>query len=608
MESNILSQKNEQVAVSVFYEGISNVLKQCDDCEEKEKIKEILHHMNDTVSYVVLGEEGVGKTTLLRALFQNILDSDKSNFRTEMEADICEYRYGEQEFTTQPVNGYQKKFIVSENLKGISIIDTKGLNHFTKESLEKIKAITSNCEAVFVVLDAKRISSPALWDVIEEFPKKNMIFFLAKCDLLSESELIANREKVKCYMKEADISAPVFSVTVREEVERAEITPLDEVCTYIRNQVIGVNPIISRQWKSIEETRILLAQMQESFLLRQRQHQSDTQILSRINQGMDAYVANQEKIIRDLIGAVTEEINQDIEAYQNEIISKIDSHKIKERFQNQQDFTDYLHMVNDNYKNIMNDSVNRKTINAIKNSLHDLEIVFDNAVGFFDERESILTLNDKFYGSLSVGRKNMIEETKENALLVSRYYRTLSDASETLFLQIWEERKKYDKKIAIERALSGISGGAIGATGGYALAKGLLGAVGFFTMGGYAALISIGVIVGAAVINSMARTLFESRAEDRLEEASRKCIEQFKAEVSHTRTALIEQMSVQITDIFKREIAEVDGYFAELRMSVNIDERNLPLLETKLTEIGDLLETIDAYKKEEEKWTKENRK
>ena len=80
-------------------------------------IKEILHNMNDTVSYVFLGEEGVGKTTLLRALFQNILDNDQSNNREEMRADICEYRFGDQEFITQPLNGYQKKFIVSENLK-----------------------------------------------------------------------------------------------------------------------------------------------------------------------------------------------------------------------------------------------------------------------------------------------------------------------------------------------------------------------------------------------------------------------------------------------------------------------------------------------------------
>ena len=45
MKSNILSQKEEQIAVRGFYEGISNVLKQCDDCEEKEKIKENLRHM-----------------------------------------------------------------------------------------------------------------------------------------------------------------------------------------------------------------------------------------------------------------------------------------------------------------------------------------------------------------------------------------------------------------------------------------------------------------------------------------------------------------------------------------------------------------------------------
>ena len=47
-------------------------------------------------------------------------------------------------------------------------------------------------------------------------------------------------------------------------------------------------------------------------------------------------------------------------------------------------------------------------------------------------------------------------------------------------------------------------------------------------------------------------------------------------------------------DIFSQELASADGYFTEFRMSVNIDERRLPLIETKLEETYRLLKAIEA--------------
>lgn len=149
-------------------------------------------------------------------------------------------------------------------------------------------------------------------------------------------------------------------------------------------------------------------------------------------------MVNQERRVAGLIDQVTEDINREITSYQNEIISRLDPYKIKERFRSQQDFTDYLNTVNDNYKKIMNDSVNQKTISVIKECLHELEMVFEDAVGFFNERENILALNDRFYGSLSTSRKNMVTDTKQNTYEISNCYKTLYDASETLF---WKSGK-----------------------------------------------------------------------------------------------------------------------------------------------------------------------
>lgn len=627
MEANILCEREEQTVLSNLFEGMSVLLQDSDDVDEKEKIKQALQGMTDTTTYMVLGEDKTGKTNLLRSLFQDIFEATEN-----MEGEICEYRWGEQEFTTPLTDGFQKKFVTSENMKGLSIIDTKGLNGVNETTLKKIRNSAEKCDAVFVVLDANHVTGSRLWDIIESFPSKKMLFFLTKCDLISSEELEKNIEKVKCYMKESNIQAPIFPISlVRNNLIDGTVT-LEEVRLHVRNQLIGSNPILNKQMQNVEEARKLLVQLQESFALRKKQYTADARILQKINRSMDDYVINHKKVIADLIRKLTIEINKDIDDYEKEIISKLDPYKIKERFREKKDFIDYLNMVNDNYKAMMSDSVNRKTIEAIKGCMHDLEIVFQEAVGYFNTRENILELNDRFYGSLSKSRQTMVAETKETIITAGEFYRTLSDASETLFMQIWAERKKYDANIRKSSALSVIGGGTVGGTVGGVVgglitgAGGTAGAVAGSTAGAAAAgstaagvtavgttavgatapgvagavaagfpvlAVIIGAIVGAAVVYKLAKFIYAPHAADKMEEATQKCIEQFKMEVDCTRAKMIEQISAQITEIFEKELASADGCFTDFRISVNIDERKIPLLEQKLMETGKLLEQIN---------------
>ena len=132
--ANILCEKKEQIMLNDLFEDFKILLQDSDAAEEKEKVKNSLRKMADNTAYLILGEEGAGKTSLLNALFQEM-----ASFSDDFPGEICEYRWGEQELTTPPADGVQKKFVTMENMRGISIVDTKGINRFTGETRKKIR-------------------------------------------------------------------------------------------------------------------------------------------------------------------------------------------------------------------------------------------------------------------------------------------------------------------------------------------------------------------------------------------------------------------------------------------------------------------------------------
>ena len=587
--TNILCEKQEHVVLTDLFENFKALLQDSDAEEEKERIKNSLRKMTDNTTYLIMGNEGVGKTSFLRVIFRDMV-----SFPDCIDSDLCEYRWGEQELLTPIVDGMCKRFVTSENMKGISVIDTKGIDVISDGARKTIQRQIERSSTVFVVFAAGNIRSPKLWDVIEGCPEKRMIFILTKCDLISEADIAQSIGKMKSYMQESGISAPLFAVNCSEGKEIAGTVSMEYVRTHISEHVVGRNPMLNKQMENIQEMKNVLIQLRDSFALRKKQYTSDYEILQKINKSMDNYVLNHKQFLDKFIGELKIEVNKDIDNYEDEIISKLDPYKIKERFRNKEDFQDYLNMVNENYKTMMSDSVNRKTIEAIKSCLRDLEIVFQEAVGYFNTRENILALNDKFYGSLSTSRKQMVNETKEVIVSTGELYRTLSDASETLFMQIWDARKKYDTNARNINLASKAAGVATGAFGGNAIAGALITGSGVFATVGTVAIIAIVAIAGAIVINKIAKAFFDPRNENKLEETTRQCIEEFKAEVNQTRSRMIEQITAQITEIFENELAAVDGCFAEFRMSVNIDERKIPLLEQRLLEAEDLLMKIDS--------------
>ena len=606
MENNVLCLKKEQHVLSNFYEELSILLQDSDAIKEKEQIKAALKNMSSTTTYLVLGDKGVGKTALLRYMFQDIVDIPDN-----MTASICEYRYGEESAELPAIEGFEKKFVVSENLMGMSIIDTKGIDAMKNNEVQKISELLKRSSAVIVAFSAENVNSMKVWDTIEKCPDKKMLFIMTKCDLVSKAELEKSTARLKCYMNESKIMSPLFSVSIKEDGKIEDTVDLESVKLYIRDNIVGKNPILGKQRENVNHMKKLLIRMQNSLQERKSQYLSDEKILCKINASLDSYVANQQEIIAALNNKLVHEINEDIERYQSEIISKMDPYKIKERFASKEDFESYMNMVNDNYKSMMNESINRKTMETMKTCLHDLEIVFKEAIGYFNKRENILKLNNEFYGSLSKSRKEIVTNTKETVMLSGEFYKTLSDASEELFLKIWNEREKFDNGKELRKTLS-MAGGGGGATAlllnstssGSALATGIAKALLTTTKPlalGFASvsIVVVGVIISAVVINRIAKAIFDPKMANKMDEACQKCIEDFKIEVANTRHAMTEQITGQVKELFERELNSIDGYFTEFRISVNVDGEKIPRLEKGMEKITQMIEVINALETQE---------
>lgn len=74
METNTLCERESRAILAEFYEELMVLIQDSDAVQEKEYIKEALKNMTTNTSYLALGEEGVGKTSLLSALFQDIVE------------------------------------------------------------------------------------------------------------------------------------------------------------------------------------------------------------------------------------------------------------------------------------------------------------------------------------------------------------------------------------------------------------------------------------------------------------------------------------------------------------------------------------------------------
>lgn len=592
--------EDKQVTQNLL-EEVSLVIKDSDAVAEKEMVKKFLQRVSDTISFVAIGDSKCGKTSFLDALFQEKILYGQDAVST---VGIHEIRRGAESITFQVDRNYIKSFYTDEQLEGLAVIDTQGIDTFSDEyTSSKLKECILKSDVLFAVFPADHIGSFGVWDYLEEVESRKIVFIMTKCDLVEDSLIARNEIKLKQYMSEAGIQAPVFKVSTKFQKEgKTEESGFIVLQNYIREKVIGINPIITKQQENLKELKSVLSDLSQSFELRKKQYKADEHILQNINKSMDSFIENNKDIIDGLKDSLTVSINQSIDEYEKEIIERLNPYKIKELHKSGRiDFSEYLTFISDNYRERMTHNVNEMTQQAVCAYLGKLEEVFEEASGYFRKRENLIKLEDRFYGTMAEGKKNALEKTERKLVATQNYYTSLFDASEELFMKIWNARDAYDRKVEIISAGGAATGVAIGGAGGLVTSLILAGS-GMAESSAIAAAVTsigtilwpvVGALIGAIIIKKIAKKIAQASAGADLEKATQEAIKEFKEEISKTRSEMVADILKTIDEIFNRELALVDKSFSEYRMSVNIDGKNIPVLEQRMEKIQSMLVQLE---------------
>ena len=582
---------------------VNLAIKDSDASEEKEIVNNFLHKVSEAFLFVTIGSSGVGKSTFLNGLFRSTLSEKEVPESTKS---IREYRYGVSEASIRVNEHITRIFKSRSELEGLQIIDTQGIDQMGQGGdLDCIKDYLRKSSVVFALFDVRSVKDYAVWELLEDIETRKVVFVLTKCDL-EEAGVVEQREnKLRQYMEEAGLYAPVFRLSTRWE------DSFEAVREYASREVIGSNPVLTRQQENLNELKKMLSQLLESFNRRRQQYESDAAILQNINMAIDNFILNNRVKIDDLKMALKREIEREIEAYEKEVINKLEPQKIKERFPNgSRDFEDYLNLINEGYRKRMTDNVNRKTQMTVQTYLAGLESVFEEATGYLNKRENILALKDKFYGSMADSKKSMVYKARTDMEVTKDYYHSLYDISTELFIKLWKARQEREQAVQNAKlagtAIGGLGGAAAGMAAAHALAPAVAAIIG---KGAIAAVVTsagsvlwpvVGVVLGALVIRHIAKQLASANTLPELEKKTAEAIREFKKEVAKAKESMTEQILETIENMFRMEIENADKSFSEFRMSVNIEGNNVARLEERFDTINGYLLQIKELERRRE--------
>ena len=582
---------NKQIEIDIT-EKMNSILQDSDAGEEKEIIKKYLKEISANFQFMIIGESGVGKTSLLKTLFGEAV------FLSHTQRDeIIDYRYGD-EYAEFQITGFCRRiFNRIDILKGISIIDTFGIDKINNPETETfIRDNVSRSDVLLVMLSAQNPGSMSVWNTIEATDPKKIVFIVSKIDEVTNDLKAEVLERIGRDMGEAGIVAPVFCTSV----VKPDCSETEQLRNYIDDEIIANNEGLSKQDTNSFYIREMFAEIKQSFDRRLSQYERDKKIVADIDSMIDDFRADESERIVNLKKEIENVVDREIEEYKNEIIKRMDPKRIKEQFpKGYSDLMDYLNYVNSIYKEKMSGKVN-DTVNAsVQTLMTDMESVLYKASAILSERENCIGIEDKFYGTLAESKNHIVANVKNTIDGAKKVYPSIDDATKALYDKGMRARKEADLVVGTSTGLGAVAGGVGGFLGAGALAVGTEG-MAAAAAGGVAAAgagVAIGGLilpiiagaVGAFAIAVLAKKIASACTDPQMDLKFQDALNEFEQDVMRIKEQMKANLTQRIDEMFRSEINGTDRVFVDYRINVSLEGRRIPLLEDHIGEVDQLL-------------------
>jgi GTP-binding protein EngB required for normal cell division len=184
--------------------------------QEKGEIETLISHLDEVFLVVVVGEVKSGKSSLVNTLLRSDVCAVGPTPVTDR---INILRFGETEEMREDEPFVVDRFVPSERLKGLAIVDTPGTNSIVKRHDEITRSFLPRADLVLFVTSCDRPYSESenlFLHLISERWRRKIVFVLSKTDIREPEEVTEIREYVaRCCSEELGFDPEIIPVAVK---------------------------------------------------------------------------------------------------------------------------------------------------------------------------------------------------------------------------------------------------------------------------------------------------------------------------------------------------------------------------------------------------------
>lgn len=577
-------QLNERLMTTI--KQLKYITDEIDDQAISGDIKKFLRAVAEPFTFAMIGEVNSGKSSFINHLLEAQICPTAPVSNTTK---VHEIRYGVEDVKFDVSADHEKIFLNSEVLQNICILDTPGIGLLSHEQNRIIDGILPGIDSVFCMLSAVNPRADETWKKIQQISrvwKKPVIFVLNKIDLVEEQELKNISGWIEYQASEYGIVKPnVFTVSFEQDLNSIRLV-LNEIRAFIKNELTNESVVLHKNLSAITSTNALYMKIATSFSNRIKQYEVDVENMHQINRLLDNFRDQHSTSVDYLIKELSVCVEKEIDDYKDEIIKRLDPETVTEKYKNKGDFEIMLKVHNDFYKEKMVKAIERRTQQSMKSYMWEVEKTVEQATRLLESRPNYLQLEDAIYGTIAKTQNNVVRSTTTTLTELSVSNRTLCEASDELFIEIWQARKEYNRNMLIAKGTGTIVGLGGGAWLGTVLASAVAGMMSVSAAAVVAVLLPVALagvlgIVGYEVLKFSAKNSLEANMNTQVNLA----LSTFNTEIIKIKDTMKLQIGALVSEAFDVELKLIERQFLDFRINTQIEEDKISQIKNQLNEV-----------------------